>query len=343
MAPTALSDANPAERATASAAMIDATLTGEQPFQFLEGLPSASFQETLRIARLYAGNAEVCISVLGPIGSGKTQLLSYIHARSPRRERPHAMLSLASVDEHLSLSALFGHVKGAYTGAHSSRPGVFKRAGAGTVSLDELGKCPLRVQQQLIEAFDPGVYTPLGSDEMQRRECRILVASNVAFDDLVDQGTLLDDLRSRIDGFPIRLASLADRREDIPAWAMWFAQRACAEWTHSAPPSFHPDLLRALENASLPYNLRDLKRIVQRLLIEAQGARVLTRAHCQRDLAHLVDGSRRLGDYRLSELEALLAEHDNRVSRVADRIGAHRASLHKQLKHLRAERAKKAS
>lgn len=262
--------------------------------------------------------------------------MRYVHALSPRRGGPFRDVTLSGVSEAFSLSTLFGHVRGAYTGADHGRDGAFALAGGGTLAIDELGKAHPAVQCHLLEVLDRGTFSPLGSERVVHADCRVVFATNTDLQQLVAEGRFLEDLLSRVEGFPIAVPSLEERREDIPAWARWFAEDAWCRWGNASPvPRFADDLMSALVRAPWPRNLRQLRLCVERLLTEAAGDPVLTLALCRRDLEYLRPGGRELAKYSLAELESLLARHGGRVDRSAKALGVHRVSLSRRLGALR--------
>jgi len=152
----------------------------------------------------------------GEAGTGKTLLARRLHDMSPRRESPYIECDIGALDDTLASDDLFGHVPGAFTGASKGRDGFFVSARGGTVFLDEIAKAPLPVQQKLLRVVEKRMVNPLGSDRSVIVDVRVIAATNVSLDRLVQQERFLPDLYARLKVFHIRLPALRDRAEDIP-------------------------------------------------------------------------------------------------------------------------------
>ena len=193
----------------------------------------------------------------------------------------------------IAASDLFGHLSGAYTDARQSRPGHFVTANRGTLFLDEIGKASPSVQRKLLHAIEHREIWPVGADRSVRLDVRIVAASNIPLQTLVDRGDFLEDLAARLVLFRVKLPALRERRSDIPALVRQFAALRAASCGHPiGAPRFDDDLLSVLRQAEWPYNLRQLDGVVQRLLMEGamQGTRELTLGHCVGELSWLRAG-----------------------------------------------------
>jgi DNA-binding NtrC family response regulator len=195
---------------------------------------------------------------------------------------------LSTLDDNLAASDLFGHVRGAYTDARQNRSGCFSSASGGTLFLDEIGKASASVQRKLLHAIERREIWPVGSDRPIRIDVRLVAATNVPLVELVASAGFLPDLLARLSAFRVRIPSLRERAGDIPALVDQFLDARATQCGYAAgPPSMETRLLRLLQAAEWPNNLRQLDATVQRLLINADGARVLTLEHLGDDIADL--------------------------------------------------------
>lgn len=249
---------------------------------------SAAYQAALlRLAR-FALDDTAAILLQGESGTGKTSLARHAHTVSRRASGPFQHVVLSTLDDNLASSELFGHVAGAFTDARRPRAGHFASANRGTLFLDEIGKASLALQAKLLHAIEYGEIKPVGSDRGIRVSTRIIAATNVNIDQLVESGRFLPDLHARLETFRIVLPPLRERRADIPILARECVCRhaaGCGYGEH--PPAIHDALMAALRRAPWPNNLRQLDGTLHRLMLEADGATVLTLGHCTDTLSYL--------------------------------------------------------
>ncbi len=227
-----------------------------------------------RLEQFAASNDTVVL--LGEIGSGKTELARWIHVHSPRTGAPFRLTNLAALDDGLASSDLFGYVPGAFTDAKAPREGAFAAARGGTLLLDELGKASIQVQRKLLDVVERGVYTPLGTCREVKSTARLVFAASESLQRLVEQGTMLPDLLSRLGLFQVRIPPLRERPEDIPALVETMVRRHTSRGhtaeTRALRPT--PALLEALMAYDWPCNVRELDALVRRLISDAAfGAR----------------------------------------------------------------------
>ena len=212
----------------------------------------------IRLAVLDCAKIDLVVLLTGESGCGKEVVAKALHAASGRAGDFHA-LNLGATKEELVQSEIFGHVRGAFTGAEKDRKGFFETAGQGTLLLDEIGETPLAVQVQLLRAIEEKTYKRLGDDVTRRVRARIVAATNRDLEAAEREGTFRHDLLHRLNQLPLRVPPLRDRREDIPLL-----------WTHflkeNAPLSIRtdPDLLEALLLYPWPGNVRELKNEAER-------------------------------------------------------------------------------
>ena len=216
---------------------------------------------------------DAAVLLLGPSGSGKELFARALHQLSQRASGPFVAFNCAAVPESLVESELFGHERGAFTGASARHLGRFEQAHGGTLFLDEIGEVPVGTQAKLLRALEEHRVTRLGGEGEVTVDVRIVAASNRDLDGAVAGGSFRRDLFHRLSVFPISLPGLAERREDIPALALHLLSRAGAR--HGVPvPTLRPAAMAALVLAPWPGNVRELANLLERVAILAEGAPV---------------------------------------------------------------------
>jgi two-component system nitrogen regulation response regulator GlnG len=217
-----------------------------------------------------AAPRDACVLITGESGTGKELVARAIHNHSPRRDRPFLPVHVAALNPNLVESELFGHVKGAFTGASQARPGLLALADGGTVFLDELADIPLPVQVKLLRVLEHNEVLPVGSNQQQPLNIRILGATHQDLSRRVAEGTFRHDLYFRLNVFQIHLPPLRERPEDLPLLAEHFLRR----FEPRALPLL-PDMVRHLQ--SLPWfgNVRELRNALEHAAIVARGGPLL--------------------------------------------------------------------
>jgi DNA-binding NtrC family response regulator len=219
-----------------------------------------------QVERVAASETRVCI--LGETGTGKELVARALHDRSPRQAGPLVTLNCAAVPAELVESELFGHEKGAFTGAAGRHTGKFEQAEGGTLFLDEIGDMPANMQAKLLRVLEEGEIERVGGDKPISVDVRVIVATHRDLEQLVREGKFRQDLYHRIVVFPLKLPALRERREDIPLLAEHFA-RQLADANGWGQAKFEPEALELLQNYSWPGNVRELRNAVERLLLFA--------------------------------------------------------------------------
>ena len=216
--------------------------------------------------------AQTSASVLiqGESGTGKELVAHVIHTRSPRSDAPLVKVNCASIPSELFESEFFGHVKGAFTGAHRDRVGRFQLADGGTLFMDEIGEIPLDLQGKLLRVLQEGEFEQVGSDRTRSVNVRVVAATNRDLDKAVEDGTFREDLFYRLSVFPIDVPPLRDRGDDIVQLASHFLEKICQDFGHR-PLSLGRQHLELMRNYDWPGNVRELKNVIERAVILSRG------------------------------------------------------------------------
>ena len=217
-----------------------------------------------QVERVAASETRVCI--LGETGTGKELVARTLHEKSARRSGPFVTLNCAAVPAELIESELFGHEKGAFTGAAARHIGKFEQAHRGTLFLDEIGDMPLAMQAKLLRVLEEGDIERVGGDNPIRMDARVIVATHRNLDHLVRQNAFRQDLYHRIYVYPLRLPPLRERVEDIPVLAEHFARQVAAQngWKEKV---FSAEAIEEMKQYPWPGNVRELRNVVERLLL----------------------------------------------------------------------------
>ena len=233
----------------------------------LEAAPSRAMRRLVRMARQVAVT-DAPVLITGETGTGKELLARAVHEWSQRAGGPFTQLNCAALPEHLIESELFGHVKGAFSGAVRDRSGRFRLADGGTILLDEIGDLPLEAQAKLLRVLEHGTLQPVGSDETIHVDVRVLAATNVDLEEAIEQGEFREDLYFRLHVFPLHLPPLRERPEDIPVLIDLTLARIQRR-TGLGPWSPTRSSLKQLQKYHWPGNVRELVNAVERARVFA--------------------------------------------------------------------------
>ena len=217
--------------------------------------------------------SDATVLITGESGTGKELVANAIHQSSPRRERPFIKVNCAALHENLLESELFGHERGAFTGATAQRKGRFELAHGGTLFLDEIGDMSSATQAKVLRVLQEGEFERLGGTRTLRVDVRVLAATHRDLEAMVAQGAFRQDLYYRLSVVPVRLPPLRERREDIPVLAEHFL-RVYAEKNRKEVRGFHPAAMDLLVRHDWPGNVRELQNAVERAVILCLGDRV---------------------------------------------------------------------
>jgi two-component system, NtrC family, response regulator HydG len=296
-----------------------------------------------------AAPTDVTVLITGESGTGKELVARALHEQSRRRAGPFVALNCAAIPAELVESELFGHVKGAFTGADRDRRGAFEAASGGTLLLDEVADLALPAQAKLLRVLEERAITRIGTHESVRVDVRMVAATNRPLDRLLAEGAFREDLLYRLAILQLHLPPLRERREDIIPLAIHFTAQYAQQY--SLPPRpLAQDARRALLAHDWPGNVRELRNCIERALVLADGDEIAAR-----DLPATVSGStavlrpadavaaslpfadareRALLDFEKGFLAAALERHDGNISATARAVGLHRQSLQKLLRKL---------
>jgi DNA-binding NtrC family response regulator len=299
---------------------------------------SAAMRHVLELVDAVAGS-DATVLVRGESGTGKELVARAIHSRSPRRFGPLVVVNCGALPEGVLESELFGHEKGAFTGAQFRHKGKFELADGGTVFLDEIGTVTPRVQVELLRVLEEKTVTRLGGTTPVRTDFRVIAATNQDLDAAVRAGQFRDDLFWRLNVFTIDLPPLRDRPEDIPVLAEHFLSRF-AEAMNKPPMSFSPPALDVLRAHSWPGNVRELQNAIERACVLGRPPRIEVA-----DLPLRVgNAGDRPGPLSLEEVEKahirrVLDSSDWNISQAAKLLGIDRGTLYAKIRRYGFERA----
>ena len=228
---------------------------------------AAPAMRTLQTGIDFVARSSAPVLVTGETGVGKELVARAIHTRSVRRDGPFVAVNMSAIPQELLEGELFGHVRGAFTGAGHLRKGLFTEADGGTLLLDEIGDMSFVLQAKLLRVLQFGEIRPVGSDRTHYVDVRVVAATHRHLPSLVTEGRFREDLFYRLDVLPLFVPPLRDRREDIPALAEYFLAQACQRAPQSPVRSIGRDALRVLAEAPWPGNVRELASSIERAVV----------------------------------------------------------------------------
>jgi len=301
-----------------------------------EGMLGSSppMQEVFTAIRKVA-TSEAPVMILGESGTGKEMAAVAIHRRSARKDRPFVAIHCGAIPETLLESELFGHEKGAFTGAHVQRQGRVESASGGTLFLDEIGELPQTLQVKILRFLQEHYIERIGGRSKIQVDTRVIAATNVDLKKAMSEGKFREDLFYRLAVVTIRLPSLRERFSDIPLLAKAFLRRSAVQNTR-AVEDFNPKALRALQQHFWPGNVRELENRIKRAVIMAEG-RYVTPADLE--LADGTEGGlRTLKEARESVerelIQQALQRHGGKISRAAEDLGISRPTFYELMEKL---------
>jgi len=296
--------------------------------------------EAVRQAVTRVADLSVPVLIRGETGVGKERVAQAIHAASARAGRPFVAVNMATLSPHTALSELFGHVKGAFTGAVGNHAGLFERADGGTLFLDEIGATPAEVQPMLLRALETGTILPLGAERERAIDVRLITATDADLEQAGRDGGFREPLFHRLAGCQIMIPPLRERRDDIARLLVHFlsaelditGERVALEPPAAGQPAWLPaGLVGRLVGFSWPGNVRQLRNTARQLVISSRGERVLRLdPTVERMLAEAPEPIRPAGGDRPGDQQiiAALRAHNWSLGAAAAALGLPRTTLH---------------
>jgi two-component system response regulator HupR/HoxA len=284
---------------------------------------SAALRRVLELAARVA-DSPTTVLLEGATGTGKELIARAIHYGGARRDKLFAPVNTAAMTETLLASTLFGHRRGAFTGASADHRGVFEVADGGTVFLDEIGETSPACQLHLLRVLQEGEVTPVGATRPVRVDVRVVAATNRHLEAEVRAGRFREDLFHRLNVFPLRVPPLAERSEDIPLLAEHLLARACRRLQKTVE-GLAPEALAVLCRHGYPGNVRELENLIERAVILCEPGCAIGSEHLPEMLAGAADGGTTLQDevmrFERERIRAVLAEVAGNKTRAARRLG----------------------
>ncbi len=276
--------------------------------------------------------------ILGPTGSGKGVLASWLHARSPRSDEPFIDINCASLSPEFLSSELFGHRRGAFTGAIADKPGLLQVAHRGTLFLDEIGDMPADIQPRLLKVLEEGRYRRLGDVDDREADVRLIAATHHDLAARVAKGEFREDLYFRVHTLPLRVPALRERLEDLPL----LASRMLTTLAHDSgrpEPRLTPDMVRMLQSHDWPGNLRELHNVLERALLLSRDRELeIADLNFESRVPLAAAGLRwqpgaplALEEVERRHIVATLEQHGGNVQSTAAALGVPRSSLYQKL------------
>jgi len=295
---------------------------------------SSALRNVLQLIDMVA-TSNATVLLLGETGTGKELIAKAIHERSTRRNEGFVTLNCAAIPSALFESELFGHERGAFTGAHMQKVGRLELADRGTLFLDEIGDMPLEVQPKLLRVLQERAYERVGSARSKNVDMRLVAATNCDLEQMMDQKQFRPDLYYRLNVFPIRIPPLRERREDIPLLVQHFTQKYAREMgkqIDNVPAATMQKLMRW----DWPGNIRELENLIQRSVILTTGNTLMV--SLPQKMSGAIDAAEVVGNFEeQARIVNILCETNGRISGpngAALRLGVKRSTLLDRMKKL---------
>ena len=283
-------------------------------------------------------DSRTTVLIRGETGTGKELVARAIHYNGSRASNPYIPVNCAAINENLMSSELFGHVKGAYTGAVSDKQGVFEAADGGTLFLDEIGDIGKGLQQALLRAIESGEIQPVGSFERKRVQVRIIAATNRNLEHMVEKGTFREDLYYRLNVVSISLPPLRERMDDMALLAYHFLKRYAAQNSKQID-RIAPEALKLMEKYNWPGNVRELENIVERATLFEEGP-AMSVDSLPSIFRHSVTRSPRRNIHSLDQMnrthiQEVLASTGGNKTEASKILGINRSTLYRIMKRFK--------
>jgi two-component system, NtrC family, nitrogen regulation response regulator NtrX len=301
---------------------------------------SPKIKEVLAIVGRVAPT-EARVLIIGENGSGKELVARAVHRMSRRNDKPLIEVNCAAIPNELIESELFGHEKGAFTGATNQRIGKFELADGGTLFLDEIGDMSLNAQAKVLRAVEEGKVERVGGNKQIAVDVRLITATNKNLSEMIKQGTFREDLYHRLNVIPVVVPPLRERRDDVPLLANAFTEEICRRYG-LAPKKFSDEALRKLTSMDWSGNVRELRNTVERLVIMTPSTTIeadqveLGAGKMKSESGSLLDQGGTFQDFKdraeAAFIKKLLDEHDWNISRTAQALDIQRSHLYNKMK-----------
>ncbi len=281
-----------------------------------------------------AVNNNITVTITGETGTGKEVVAKAIHYNSKRKDRPFVAVNISAIPSELIESELFGHEKGAFTGASFRRVGKFEEAAGGTLFLDEIGEMETSLQSKLLRALQEKEITRVGSNEIVKTDCRIVVATNKNLKEEIKKGKFREDLYFRLYGLPIELPPLRERTNDILILAKYFIENFCRE-NDLEEKILSPEAQKKLLQYDYPGNIRELKASVELSIVMSNGSLIGPEdimLSTNDVIAQVLGEERTLREYEILILNAFLKKYDNNINTVAEKLAISPSTIYRMMK-----------
>jgi two-component system, NtrC family, response regulator AtoC len=280
-----------------------------------------------------ASKTNITVSITGETGTGKEVVAKAIHYNSERHKKPFVAVNVAAIPKDLIESELFGHEKGAFTGAVTRRIGKFEEANNGTLFLDEIGELDINLQAKLLRVLQEKEITRVGGNEVVAVNARIIVATHRNLLDEVHAKNFREDLYYRLIGLPINLPPLRERGNDILVLAKHFIDQFCRE-NGMGKKTLSPEAQQKLKNYSFPGNVRELRSIIELAVVMADGDMILPEnfnINFHASLGELMNKERTLKEYEIQILQHFLDKYDRDVLLVAKKLDIGKSTIYRMI------------
>ncbi|HEV2829240.1 MAG TPA: sigma 54-interacting transcriptional regulator, partial [Pyrinomonadaceae bacterium] len=293
---------------------------------------SSGLRNVLQLVEMVAAT-DATVLLLGETGTGKELIARAIHERSQRQKQSFVTLNCAAIPSSLFESELFGHERGAFTGANMQRAGRLELADRGTLFLDEVGDMPLDVQPKLLRTLQEHTYERLGSARTKSVDVRLVAATNCDLEEMVDEKQFRSDLYYRLNVFPIRIPPLRERREDIPLLVQYFTQKYAREMNKQID-TIPESTTQKLQRCSWPGNVRELENLIERSVILSCNS--MLSVSLPEKMNSAIDAVAVVGNFEEQKrIVQILRETNGRISGpngAAFRLGVKRSTLLDRMK-----------
>mgnify|MGYP003626772275 FL=1 len=281
-----------------------------------------------------ATETNISVTITGETGTGKEVVSKAIHYNSPRKDKPFVAVNMAALPAELIESELFGHERGAFTGADTRRKGKFEEAGSGTLFLDEIGEMDMNFQAKLLRVLQEKEVTRVGGNEVIKVNCRIIVATNRNLQEEVKNGKFREDLYYRLFGLPVHLPPLRERDNDALLLAKFFVDAFCKE-NNLEPKSISENARKKLLSYNWPGNIRELKSVVELAIVMSSGKEISAddiSLSTNDALPNVLTDEMTMREYEIRIVNHYMQKCNNNTKLVADKLGIGQTTVYRLLK-----------